>query len=159
MDGFVNLLFGLARAVEDYLVGAEACAQGLEEFAAAVDLAVNTRVANRREQSHRRVGLRGVEEADGVFDALRRELQTRDVRADALLGEDEEGRVVLARERRRVNAVNEESAFARFEVAGDRPSGGDRRLCHVSAAPSEKLSAEDVCEDSLRAFERQALRD
>src|SRR5207248_8701322 len=104
-------------------------------------------------------GLRGVKESHGVSDALRRALQARDVRADALLGEDEERRVVLARERVCVNAVNEESAFARFEIAGDRPGGGDRRLCHVSAAPSEKLSAEDVCEDSLRAFERQALRD
>src|SRR5205085_11532384 len=109
MDGFVNLLFGLARAVEDYLVGAEACAQGLEEFAAAVDLAVNTRVANRREQSHRRVGLRGVEEADGAFDALRRSLQTRDVRADALPGEDEERRGVPARERLCVNPASAEA--------------------------------------------------
>src|SRR2546423_7785983 len=130
-DGFVNSLLGLARAVEDYLVGGEACAKCLEEFAAAVDLAVNPRVAHRREQAHGRVGLRGVEEADGVFDALRRALQARDVRADAALGEDEERRVVLARERVCVNAVNEESACARFEVAGDRPRGGDRRLCHL----------------------------
>jgi hypothetical protein len=83
--GLIKFLVRLARAVKDDLIGTKAGSQGFEQFAAAVDLDVDARVAHHAQHGHVRICFGRVAELDRAIDLFRGGLQASDVAENARL--------------------------------------------------------------------------